>query len=66
MIGNPSLSSIKALVLRQGSKWGTHESYGELQQEISKHESNPSGMKKTQQLQDEEFAFTQELEVKQD
>jgi len=35
----------------------------ELQQELAKHESNPSGMKKTQQLQDEKLAITQELEV---
>ena len=35
----------------------------ELQQELAKNESNPSGMKETQQLQDEKLAITQELEV---
>ena len=43
-----------------------HMNHMELQQELAKNESNPSSsswIKKTQHLQDEELAITQELEV---
>jgi len=43
-----------------------HMNHMELQQDLAKKESNPSSsswIKKTQQLQDEKLAITQELEV---